>query len=236
MGSTAAVRAQNPWLKRARRTRRLKAIGRVVGLVVLAIVIYVVVTFVQVVQAANDEGAVGSAEAIVVLGAAQYDGRPSPVLQARLDHAAGLYEQGVAPVVVVTGGRQPGDRVTEAQASFGYLRAAGVPEGALLREVQGASTYESLAATARILRDEDITDVVLVSSPYHALRTRLIAEEVGLDAQASTADVESDDISGMIGNYARETVAVAAGRIVGYRRLGGLDERVGEVRSGRESG
>jgi uncharacterized SAM-binding protein YcdF (DUF218 family) len=229
-------RAQSPWLKRARRTRRLRVVGRIVTLAILALIVYVVVTFVQVVQAANRDETGEAAEAIIVLGAAQYDGRPSSVLQARLDHAAALHGQGVAPVVVVTGGSRPGDRFTEAQAAAEYLRAKGVPESALRREVDGANSYESLAAASRFLRDEGITEVVLVSSPYHALRTVLIAEEVGLSARPSPADVGSEDVGATIGHYARETAAVAAGRVVGYRRLVGLDDRVAEVRSGGISG
>lgn len=232
-----AARAQSPWLKRARRTRRLKAVGRIVTLLVVAVVVYVVVTFVQVVQAANRDEATGAAaEAIIVLGAAQYNGKPSEVLQARLDHAAELYDQGVAPVVVVTGGNRPGDEFTEAQASAAYLATKGVPESALGREVQGENSWQSLAAAARVLRDEQITDVVLVTSPYHALRTEHIAEEVGLDGRPSPADEGTEDVGQTISQYGRETVAVAVGRVIGYRRLVGLDQRVTGVRTGGETG
>src|SRR5947209_538088 len=112
---------------------------------VLLASVYVAVVFVQVWQASRvDDRRPG--QAIVVLGAEQDDGRPSPVLAARLDHALLLWHAHVAPVIVVTGGKQPGDRFTEAEASAAYLHARGVPQAALLREVQGRSSWESLQA------------------------------------------------------------------------------------------
>ena len=98
--------------------------------------LYIGITFVQVWLASRHDGA-KAADAIVVLGAAQYDGRPSPVLTARLDHALDLWKQGLAPVIVVTGGKRPGDRFTEATASANYLLERGVPDDKILREVQG---------------------------------------------------------------------------------------------------
>ena len=99
--------------------------------------------------------AVNPAQAAVVLGAAQYDGEPSPVLQARLDRAAELFLDQQVSMVVVTGGGQEGDRTTEAKAGYNYLRQAGVPDAQLRLEVDGTSTYESLAATSRFLRREE---------------------------------------------------------------------------------
>ena len=186
-------------------------------------VVYFGLTFVQVWSASRSDGP-SSAEAIVVLGAAQYDGRPSPVLQSRLDHAAELYDAGVAPTVVVTGGRLPGDRFTEASAAAAYLISRGVPEDDLRLESQGTSSWESLAAAARFLRSEGITEVVLVSSPYHALRTEQIAAEVGLDGDASPSD-ETEGFVARLRHLGRETLAVGVGRIVGHRRLVDLDAR-----------
>lgn len=189
----------------------------------LLVAVYFGVTFAQVWSASRSSGPT-SAEAIVVLGAAQYDGRPSAVLQARLDHAVELYEAGVASVVVVTGGKQAGDRFTEASAAAGYLIRAGVPEAALRLESQGSSSWESLAAAARFLRTEGITDVVLVSSPYHALRTERIAAEVGLSGDASPAE-ETAGLVSRVGKLAKETLAVGVGRVVGHRRLVDLEDR-----------
>lgn len=193
-------------------SRRRKVLVGVLAAIVL-VVGYVGVTFVQVWQASRQDGA-RNADAIVVLGAAQYDGTPSPALRARLEHALELYEQGLAPTIVVTGGRQQGDRFTEATSGYNYLRARGVPDEAIRKEVQGASTYESMAAVARFLKAEGISEVVLVSSPAHAKRLAGIADDVGLDAGISPTDARPG-----IREYTRETVAVAAGRLVGYRRL-----------------
>jgi uncharacterized SAM-binding protein YcdF (DUF218 family) len=189
------------------------------------VVLYFGVTFVQVWVASHSSGP-SHAEAIVVLGAAQYNGRPSPVLQSRLDHALELYEDGVAPIIVVTGGRLPGDRFTEASASDRYLQQHGVPQTALRLESAGTSSWESLAAAARFLRGEGITDGVLVSSPYHALRTEQIAGEVGLHGDASPAR-ETAGIGSRVYHLGRETLAVGIGRVIGHRRLVDLEVRSG---------
>ena len=92
------------------------------------------------------------ADAIVVLGAAQYDGRPSPVFKARLQHAVELYQDGIAPYLVVTGGNAPGDRTTEAAVARDYALAHGVPDKAILVEDRGRTTLESLRSVAKLLR------------------------------------------------------------------------------------
>jgi vancomycin permeability regulator SanA len=196
---------------------------RVAGVVVLLGLLYVAVTFVQVWWASRQDEA-EPAQAIVVLGAAQYDGRPSPVLRARLDHVVSLYDEGIAPLVVVTGGSQEGDRFTEAAASASYLSAQGIPGGAIERETTGVSSYKSLAATARFLRERDITDVVLVSDPFHAYRIRSISAEVGMNAAVSPTP--SSAIAGRtrLRHLIKETAGVSAGRIIGYRRLDNVFE------------
>src|SRR6478736_4906473 len=100
----------------------LKVVGAVAGLVVL----YLLFTFGQVWWASRHDTQ-ASASAIVVMGAAQYNGHPSPVLKARLDHAVELYEAGRAPMIIVTGGKQPGDKITQGLTGFDYLRDRGVP-------------------------------------------------------------------------------------------------------------
>jgi len=115
----------------------------------------------------------------------QYDGTPSPVFQARLDHALDLYEQGLAPTIVVTGGNQPGDRFTEAAAGANYLLTNGCARGDIRREVDAHNSWESLAAVARILDDEGIEEVILVSDPYHSYRVGQIAGELGMTPHLS---------------------------------------------------
>jgi uncharacterized SAM-binding protein YcdF (DUF218 family) len=194
---------------------------KVVAAVLAALVLYSAVTFVQVWLAARRDGA-HKAQAIVVFGAAQFNGRPSSVLKARLDHAVDLYDRHVAPVIVVTGGRQPGDKFTEATASADYLHTKGVPDNDILREVSGHSSWQSLASTASFLKVRHIRDVVLVSDPFHSLRIGGMAAELGLDASTSptrTSPITGFDVATYMG---RETVAVAVGRIVGFRREAGV--------------
>jgi uncharacterized SAM-binding protein YcdF (DUF218 family) len=126
-------------------------------------------------------------DAIVVLGAAQYDGRPSPVLKARLDHAIALYERGVAPVLIMTGGQAPGDTVSEAIVSRRYAIRAGVPPSAILTEPErrGMTTVESMQSVARLMRSREMHSAVLVSDPFHMLRLKLLARQVGFRGYTS---------------------------------------------------
>lgn len=192
---------------------------------VAAVVLYLAVTFLQVWRAARNDQA-RPAEAIVVFGTAQYDGVPSPVLAARLDHAVELYRRQLAPVIVVTGGNQPGDQFTEATASANYLIQRGVPDDDVLREVSGTSSWQSLAAAANFLEDRSIDDVLLVSDPFHSLRIRAMASELGLEGRSSPT--RTSPIKGMTeARYmARETVAVALGRVVGFRRQASIEDVV----------
>lgn len=200
----------------------MRTLSRVLAVVGVSVIAYVGITAIQVWQASHRDQ-VADADAIVVLGAAQYAGRPSPALRARLDHAAALYEQGRAPVVWVTGGKRPGDTFSEASASDLYLQDRGVPRDALRLEVHGANTYESLAAAARELRREEHHDVLLVSDPWHSYRVLAIAEEVGLRPRVSPAEAQVNRSA--LRRLTRETIAVAVGRVIGYRRLTNLNER-----------
>src|SRR5690606_23884063 len=135
-------------------------------------------TTVQVVQASQRDEQV-RADAIVVLGAAQYDGTPSPALKGRLDHARELFEQRLAPEVVLTGSKQPDDRFTEAFVGYTYLANEGVDATALRIVDDGSSTWESMAAAWRVLREEGAERVLLVSDRYHNRRLEGIAGELG---------------------------------------------------------
>ena len=125
------------------------------------------------------------ADVVVVLGAAQYDGRPSSILQARLDHAGRLFSQGIAPVVVTVGGRQAGDTFTEASAGQRYLIDAGLPDDAVVAVETGSDTLSSLQAVAAAARDHGWRSAVIVSDPWHSLRARTMARDAGLDAWTS---------------------------------------------------
>lgn len=126
-----------------------------------------------------------AADAIVVLGAAQYRGRPSPVLRTRIDHAVALYARGLASRVVLTGGVADGDTASEAAVARIYALAAGIPDSAILLENEGRTTGQSLERVARLLRARRMETMILVSDPFHVLRAGRIAERHGLVVQTS---------------------------------------------------
>jgi uncharacterized SAM-binding protein YcdF (DUF218 family) len=142
-------------------------------------------------QGARDERR--PAPAIVVLGAAQFDGRPSPVFKARLDHAIDLYRAGVAPLLVTTGGNVPGDWTTEAAVARAFAIEQGVPAGAIVFEDRGRNTVESLRAVAVLLRGRGITDAVFVSDRSHMLRVLRIARDEGITGWGSPTDTSPTD-------------------------------------------
>lgn len=132
-------------------------------------------------------------EAIVVLGAAQYNGRPSPVLRARLDHAIGLYKDGMAPLVVVTGGVGRGDTTSEAAAGARYLRMHRLPDSAVVAAGEGRSTNATMTAVAAWMKSRGVHTVLLVSDPFHMFRLRLEARRTHIEAFSSPT--ESSPIS-----------------------------------------
>lgn len=125
------------------------------------------------------------ASAIVVLGAAQYVGRPSPVLRARLDHAIDLWRRRLAPVIIVTGGTGRGDTTSEAAVSQRYATRRGVPAQAILMETKGRTTSESMEGVAVLMAQRQRRDVLLVSDPFHMLRLTILARRHGLVPYAS---------------------------------------------------
>jgi uncharacterized SAM-binding protein YcdF (DUF218 family) len=127
-------------------------------------------------------------DAIVVLGAAQYNGRPSPVLRARLTHSLSLYREGLAPRIIVTGGMGPGDTTSEATVSRRFLVAHGVPEEAVVVQAQGRSTQASMTAVGEWLEHEGLHRVILVSDPFHMFRLRMEARRTKLEAYTSPTE------------------------------------------------
>lgn len=197
-----------------------RRVVRGVAVLVALVAGYYLVSLFQVWRAGREQTPEpASVDAIVVLGAAQYDGRPSDQLAARLDHGLLLWELGVAPRIMVTGGKRPGDRFTEAEAAHEYLVDRGVPESAILREDVGATTYDSLRAAADVLGEAGIEDVVLVTDPFHSLRSKLIAEEVGLSA--SLSPTQTSVVTGWTSfrREMKEAGGVAIGRLIGFGRL-----------------
>jgi len=138
------------------------------------------------------------ADAIVVMGAAQYDGRPSPVFAARLDHAIALYHDGVAPRLIVTGGKREGDRTTEAASARSYAIEHGVPKNAILSEDASRTTLQSIRRVAALMRDKDIGSAVFVSDPSHMLRVLRMASDEGINGYGSptrTSPLERDPVA-----------------------------------------
>ena len=201
---------------RPRRWPRRLGIG--VGVFALLSVGYYAVTLYQVSVTGRSDQA-RPVDAIVVMGAAQYDGRPSPQLAARLDHAADLWSVGLARVVVVTSGNQPGDRFTEAEASANYLVDHGVPADVILQENIGHSSYASLDGVATLLHERGLFRVLLVSDPFHSLRSRLIAQELGLVAYVSPTHTSPVRGNAETAKELEEAAGIALGRIIGFKRL-----------------
>jgi uncharacterized SAM-binding protein YcdF (DUF218 family) len=190
-----------------------------------AVLLYLTVTLVQVWTASHRDQA-RPVQAIVVLGAAQYNGTPSPDLRARLDHAFDLWQRKLSDTIVVTGGKQPGDRVTEATSAANYLEGRGVPDSAVLREVSGRDSWQSLAASALFLKERGRLTVLLVSDPFHNERISLMAGELGLKPYVSPTRTSPIHGTSRISYFGKETIEVALGRIIGFRRLVGVSQRV----------
>jgi uncharacterized SAM-binding protein YcdF (DUF218 family) len=158
-----------------------------------------------------------SADAVVVMGAAQYDGRPSPVFAARLDHAIDLYREGVAPRLVVTGGKAEGDRVTEAAAARAYAVVRGVASADILLEDEARTTLESIRGVRRIMDAAGLQSAVFVSDRTHMLRVLRMATDAGISAWGSptpTSPVDSDMLR-RAGAVAHELAALGAYFVAG---------------------
>jgi uncharacterized SAM-binding protein YcdF (DUF218 family) len=157
---------------------------RIVGAAVLASGLLVTSTALGIWWTARQDSRPAS-DAIVVLGSAQYNGVPSSIFEARLEHALDLYAEGVAPVIVTVGGRADGDQFAEAEAGRDYLARAGVPAEALLAVPEGADTLASIRSVATAFGERGWSSAVLVTDPWHALRAERMAGDAGLDAESS---------------------------------------------------
>ena len=167
------------------RIRRGASATRRVILALFAGLLFAWITSAILVGVWSQRDASRPAAAIVVLGAAQYVGRPSPVLKARLDHAIALYKNGLAPVLVVTGGKGPRDTTSEAEASYLYAVRQGVPDTAILVESAGRTSDESMRAVASMMHARGMHDAVLVSDPFHMLRLHVLATQLGITPYTS---------------------------------------------------
>jgi uncharacterized SAM-binding protein YcdF (DUF218 family) len=160
------------------------------------------------------------ADAILVLGAAQYNGRPSPVLQARLDHALDLYDRGLAPRIIFTGGIGAGDTLSEAEVSRRYAVRHGVPASAILVERDGETSAQSVGAAAALMRTEGMASALVVSDSYHMMRLELLARRAGIRpyrAPALNAPIDQGTRQTRWRYVLRESVLFPATAVLGGR-------------------
>jgi uncharacterized SAM-binding protein YcdF (DUF218 family) len=189
-----------------------------VALVLLVVVGTILASAVAVWNAAHTDDArrIDHADAILVLGAAQYNGSPSPVFAGRLNQARLLFEQDRAPVIITLGANEPGDRTTEAASGRAYLIDHGIPADSVIAESDGTDTFQSLQAAAGYMRDHDMDSAFLVSDPWHNLRIKRMAGDLGITPYASAAQHSAaSSTSTRLSGYARETFAYLAYRIFG---------------------
>jgi len=164
----------------------------------------------------DDASRVDHADVILVLGAAQYGGEPSPVFEGRLEHAALLYREGRAQTVLVLGGSAPGDTSSEAEAGRSWLIAAGLPAEDVVASPVGATTLESLRAAASWMREQGLRSAFLVSDPWHNLRVKRMASDLGIQAYASATWRSAARTEGTrFDGYLRETFAYLYYRLFG---------------------
>jgi uncharacterized SAM-binding protein YcdF (DUF218 family) len=176
--------------------------------------VFLVATCVQVVETAARQE-VHPADAIVVFGAAEYSGRPSPVLRARLDHALDLFQRGVAPVIITTGGAAEDPHYSEGGVGRDYLMRHGVPERSLIAETQGRDTSESAVRVAVIMRANNLRSCVAVSDAYHVFRIRKLLEHEGISPvyTAPRLDTRPHSILQRAGSALRESTSYLLWRI-----------------------
>jgi uncharacterized SAM-binding protein YcdF (DUF218 family) len=195
---------------------------RVVGLLCIISLVYGCINVAQVWWVGKSDQA-RAVDAIVVLGVAQYDGRPSPQLQARLDHALALWQEGLSPLVITTGGNQPGDRFTEAETSANYLikgsLISAVPAESIVQENTGSSTRESLIEVSKIMQARGLHSVLIVTDPYHSLRSRLIAQDLDLVAYVSPTRTSPLRGASAVSRHVREALGVAVAHLIGFANL-----------------
>jgi uncharacterized SAM-binding protein YcdF (DUF218 family) len=190
-----------------------------VAAVAMAIVLVFAATGVAVWRAAHTDDAslVDGVDVILVLGAAQYNGDPSPVFEGRLRHAKLLYDEGRADTILVLGGGAPGDSSTEAEAGRDWLVSDGVPSESVVASPVGTTTLESLRAAATWMGDRELDSAFLVSDPWHNLRMKRMASDLGIEAYASATWQSAARTEGTrFGGYVRETLSYLYYRFSGH--------------------
>ena len=197
--------------------RLLRILLRLLKYLVVAVVVYLGVTAYQVWKTGQRYEPT-AAGAIVVMGAAQYDGVPSPDLRARLEQAALLWHQHYSSSIMVTGSKEPGDVFTEAQASARYLVSVGIPPADIM-QAGGRNSWDNLAEAAPILIAHGDTTVLVVTDKFHEARSLSIASALGLTPHPTPTQYSPITGFAAVPYYAKETLGVAVGRIIGFDHL-----------------
>jgi uncharacterized SAM-binding protein YcdF (DUF218 family) len=192
----------------------IKIAIRVMAIAAVVVVGYFGVTAVQVWLTSRAHSSV-TADAILVMGSAEYDGQPSPDLRARLNEALALFEQRRARIIAVTGSKEAGDAFTEAGVSAAFLHANGVPRGAIVVG-GGSDSYENVSSVAPELKARGVVTVLVVTDPFHEDRSMAIASTFGFTPYPSPTTTSPITGWSTVPYFAKETLAVAAGRVVGY--------------------
>lgn len=200
--------------------RPLRLVLKIVGLLLAAVIVYFAVTLVQV-WLTSREYDPQPAQAIVVMGAAQYDGVPSPDLAARLDEALLLYQQGYAPLVAVTGSKEKGDQFTEAESGARYLEAHKVPATAII-EAGGNDSWSNLSDVAPELRARGVHTVLMVTDPFHEDRSMAIISHLGFTPYPTPTHTSPITGFSTVPYFLKEALGVGLGRVVGYQHLHAL--------------
>jgi uncharacterized SAM-binding protein YcdF (DUF218 family) len=193
---------------------------KIIGIVLALILAYFVITAFQVWLTSRQYDP-HHASAMVVMGAAQYNGNPSPDLEARLNEALLLYRQGYARTIVVTGYKEPGDHYTEAETGARYLESKGVPASDII-QVAGSDSWENLADAAPRLKAAGDTTVLIVTDPFHEDRSMAIASSLGLTPYPTPTRTSPITGWATLPYFAKEAVGVGLGRIIGFNNLDGL--------------
>jgi uncharacterized SAM-binding protein YcdF (DUF218 family) len=193
---------------------------KVLVLVVFGLVVYFAVSLVQVWLTSRQYDP-RPAQAIVVMGAAQYDGVPSPDLAARLDEALLLYQQGYAPLVAVTGSRERGDHYTEAWTGATFLEAHGVPAADVM-EAGGDDSWRNLSDLVPELRSRGVHTVLMVTDPFHEDRSMAIASALGFQPYPTPTKTSPITGAATVPYFLKEALGVAVGRVIGFQNLHAL--------------
>jgi uncharacterized SAM-binding protein YcdF (DUF218 family) len=204
--TTASGEFRRPARSRRRKWFRRGVLG-LIALVPLSILAVMIAVYVEARTAAPQQ-----ADAIVVMGAAQYNGNPTTVFAARLDTAYQLWSDGYAPLIVLTGGKMPGDAFTEAETGMQYLLDRGVPASALMAENAGRDTWQSMQGVETVLADRDVDSLLIVTDGFHLLRSELMARSLGFEASGvASEDSPIQPWSGLeFGYIVRETGGIFA--------------------------